>query len=95
MAAEENRRELDDKVTDLVQTRFGGDFRAAFAHFDADGDGVISKDELKALLREAGVGSGMTRWAWAKGIMDEVDTSGDGTISWEEFAVAFEAGKNS
>ncbi len=85
MASEDNRRELEEKVTALVATRFGGDYRAAFDHFDANRDGVIDNDELKALLKEAGIGSGLTRWAWAKGVMDEADTDKSGTISWAEF----------
>jgi Ca2+-binding EF-hand superfamily protein len=93
MASDDQRQEIDDKVTALVETRFGGDYRAAFAHYDADGNGVIDKDELKALLKDAGIGSGLTRWAWAGGIMGEVDTSGDGSISWAEFAAVFEGGK--
>jgi Ca2+-binding EF-hand superfamily protein len=94
MATEEKRQELDEKVTALVQTRFGGDYRAAFAHYDADGNGVIDKDELKALLKDAGIGSGLTRWAWAKGIVGEVDTSGDGSISWAEFEAVFKGGQS-
>jgi Ca2+-binding EF-hand superfamily protein len=92
MASEDQRREIDDKVTALVTTRFGGDYRAAFAHYDADGNGTIDKDELKALLNDAGIGSGLTRWAWAKGIMAEVDASGDGSISWAEFEAVFKGG---
>jgi Ca2+-binding EF-hand superfamily protein len=85
MASEDNKRELEEKVTALVTTRFGGDYRAAFTHFDANSDGVIDNDELKTLLKEAGIGSGLTRWAWAKGVMDEADTDKSGTISWAEF----------
>lgn len=88
MANEEQRREIDEKVTALVRTRFGGDYRAAFAHYDADGDGTISNDELK----DARIGSGLTRWAWAKGIVGEVDTSGDGSISWAAFEAVFQSG---
>ena len=94
MANEDKRREIDEKVTALVKSRFGGDYRAAFAHYDADGNGVIDRDELKALLKDAGIGSGLTRWAWAKGIMGEVDTSGDGAISWAEFEAVFQAGSS-
>ena len=95
MANESQQREVDEKVTALVKSRFGGDYRAAFAHYDTDGNGVISKDELKALLSDAGIGSGWTRWAWAGGIMDVVDTSGDESISWAEFAAVFEAAEPS
>lgn len=93
MANEEQRQEIDEKVTALVTARFGGDYRAAFGHYDADGNGVISSEELKALLKDAGLGSGLTRWAWAKGIMAEVDTSGDGSISWDEFVAVFRGDK--
>jgi len=85
MASEDNKRELEEKVTALVTTRFGGDYRAAFTHYDANSDGVIDNDELKSLLKDAGIGSGLTRWAWAKGVMDEADTDKSGTISWAEF----------
>jgi hypothetical protein len=90
MASEENRRELEEKVTALVAIRFGGDYRAAFGHYDADGDGAISKAELTTLLTDAGVGSGWTRWAWASGVMAELDTNGDGVIAWAEFEAVFE-----
>jgi Ca2+-binding EF-hand superfamily protein len=85
MASEEQRRELGDKVAALVAARFNGDYRAAFGHYDADGDGAISTYELGAMLADAGIGNGLTRWAWAKGIAGELDTSGDGCISWGEF----------
>jgi Ca2+-binding EF-hand superfamily protein len=77
-----------------VNSRGRWDYRAAFAHYDAGGSGAIDRDELKALLRDAGIGSGLTRWAWAKGIMGEVDTGGDGTISWEEFEAVFRTGQS-
>ena len=89
MASEENRRELEEKVEALVKSLFGGDYRTAFGHYDAD-----SKDEMKALLSDAGIGRGLTRWAWAKGVIGEVDTSGDGNISWDEFAAVFEGRKS-
>ncbi len=93
MASEEQRRELEGKVAALVGSRFGGDYRAAFGHYDADGDGAISKGELKALLKDAGVGSGLTRWVWADGVVEELDADGDGHISWAEFEAVFEGGK--
>ncbi len=45
---------------------------------------VIDNDELKALLKADWIGSGLTRWAWAKGVMDEADADKSGTISWAE-----------
>ena len=85
MANEVQKRELEEKLRVLVTTRFGGHYRAAFGHYDANQDGSISKDDLKMLLSDAGVGSRLTRWAWANGIIEELDNSGDGQISWEEF----------
>ena len=93
MASEQNKQELREKVAALVAGRFGGHFRTAFAHYDSNNDGLISKDELKALLGDAGVGSSWTRWAWAAGIIEELDTDGDGLISWLEFAAVFEVGE--
>jgi Ca2+-binding EF-hand superfamily protein len=90
VASEQNKQELRDKVAALVAARFGGDDRVAFAHYDANNDGLISKDELKAMLGEAGVGSSWTRWAWAAGIIEELNANGDGLISWPEFVGAFE-----
>lgn len=93
MADDDKRQEVDDKVTALVRGRFGGDYKAAFAHYDADRNGVIDRDELKALLADAGIGSGLTRWAWAQGILGAVDADGDGAISWAEFERVFEANR--
>ncbi len=87
--SEQHQRELGERVEALVVARFGGQYRAAFAHYDANGDGMISKDELKTFLGEAGVGRSWTRWAWAEGIVDKLDANGDGVISWSEFAAAF------
>jgi Ca2+-binding EF-hand superfamily protein len=75
-------------VAALVGRNFGGDYQAAFGHYDANRDGAISRDELQALLGDAGVGSGWTRWAWAAGVIEELDADGDGFISWPEFAAA-------
>ena len=89
MANEQERQELADRVSALVSGRFGGDYQGAFRHYDASGDGKVSKDELKALLAEAGVGNIFTRPSWASGIIAELDTDGDGRISWSEFESAF------
>jgi Ca2+-binding EF-hand superfamily protein len=93
VASEQPRRELADKVSALVGARFGGDYRRAFRHYDASGDGKVSQDELKALLADAGVGNVLTRSAWASGIIAELDTDGDGRISWSEFEAVFQGGR--
>jgi hypothetical protein len=36
VASEQNKQELRDKVAALVGAKFGGDYRAAFGHYDAN-----------------------------------------------------------
>jgi len=54
----------------------------AFNMFDKDGNGSISADELKEIL--GGKMSTVDNQVWAD-IIKEVDTNGDGVISFEEF----------
>lgn len=86
MATESQRQELMDRVSRLVAARFGGDYRKAFDHYDDDKrDGGINRTELERLLKDAGVGSWLTRGAWADGIIAELDADKDGSISAAEF----------
>jgi len=85
MATEAQKKELTDKVSQLVAGRFGGDYAKAFDYYDTDKDGRISKDELGALLSAAGIGNWMTRGAWATGIIAVLDANHDGAISAAEF----------
>lgn len=55
----------------------------AFHVFDLDGDGTITKSELKHVL-EVGSGAGITD-AMLDDLIKEADEDGDGTISFEEF----------
>jgi Ca2+-binding EF-hand superfamily protein len=84
---DKNKAELVRKVGDLVNRRFGGDYRAAFQSYSRKrtSDATVDKDELKDLLADASVGNGMTRGLWADGIVRELDRDGDGRIGWEEF----------
>lgn len=64
--------------------------RAAFHVFDIDGDGEISKNDLKKLLehtRSEGGGKGLTGVTVEEvdEIMAEVDRNGDGLMSFDEF----------
>lgn len=81
-------RELMEKVGRLVQRSFGGDYRAAFDHYDASNDGAIGRKELLRLLEDADIGGRMTRGLWADGILTKIDAehgNGDGRIQWPEF----------
>ena len=85
-ATEVQKDELRDKISELVRDQFGGDYHKAFDHYDGDvTDGKISPRELTELLADAGVGNWLTRGAWASGIIAELDTDKDGSISRAEF----------
>lgn len=82
----EQEDELRNKVDTLVRDRFAGDYRKAFDHYDsATKNGKISRNELFKLLTDAGIGTWLTRGAWALGIIEELDADQDGSISEVEF----------
>lgn len=58
------------------------EYREAFNIFDRDGDGHIDKKELATVLRSLGQNPSSYE---IDQIMNEVDTSGNGTIEFEEF----------
>lgn len=71
----------------LMKSRVGErdpekELRDAFAVFDSDGSGSIDRKELKRLMKK--LGQALTE-AELDAMMDEVDTNGDGEISFEEF----------
>jgi len=80
--------EVVDKVTSLVNRLFEGNFEQAFRAYDSNADGRIDRDELTNLLADAGIGSWVTRGAWAAAVIAVLDTSSDGCISWPEFEEA-------
>ncbi len=88
MVSERQKQDMREKVPALVRTKFGGDYSIAFRHY-ADSNGMVSKDGVKSMLRDAGIGSILTRWVWARGVVAELDADGDGHISWPEFAAVF------
>jgi len=57
---------------------------SAFRTFDSDGDGKITKDELRQVLKSEDLSENdLTKQV--NEMMDECDLDGDGTISWDEF----------
>ena len=54
----------------------------AFKLFDEDGNGFIHPEEIKAVLDEPS--SNLSEDIWKK-VIGEVDTDGDGKISFQEF----------
>ena len=93
--ADENIKELQDKVTRLVEGKFGGDWDRAFTHYSAKKGvpGILDRDELMHVLEDAGIGSWVTRGLWADGVIKELDTTRDRSISYEEFRVMLRAGQ--
>jgi len=78
-------RELAAKLEAYVKDHFGGDYNAAFTHFDADGSQHIERSELLSALKKIGVGNALTRGAWADRVMAKLDVSPqDGKLSWAE-----------
>ena len=71
----------------LMKSRIGErdpekELRDAFAVFESDGSGSIDRKELKRLMKK--LGQALTDGE-LDAMMDEVDTNGDGEISFEEF----------
>lgn len=80
MPTYEEKLELKEKLTHLVNSRFGGDFARAFDHYDRDGDGKLTRENVLDVITDAGVGRWITRGMWADGIMEELDKDLDGKI---------------
>ncbi|RAL40407.1 hypothetical protein DM860_006477 [Cuscuta australis] len=53
----------------------------AFKHFDKDGNGYITRDELMHAMKDYGMGDEAT----IREILNDVDTDNDGKINYDEF----------
>eukprot|EP00964_Phaeocystis_antarctica_P130731 scaffold94603_cov105-Phaeocystis_antarctica.AAC.1 len=65
------------------------DLAKAFAMFDRNSDGLLSLDELKAILCRPTPGHAPLSEAKVEEIMKECDTNGDGQLSMEELAAGW------
>lgn len=63
--------------------------KAAFAIFDQDDSGKISKQELERIMKNLG-DEPLSEEEWNT-FMSEIDTDGDGQINYEEFIPVFAA----
>ena len=61
----------------------------AFAFFDEDSDGVLSKKEIVRLLKDAEI-SGFIRGMVSSKLIEGYDKDGDDVINWEEFKSAID-----
>lgn len=83
MGAKEN---ILRDIHKLITTKFATT-EEAFIAFDKDKDGALNKDEIKDLLKEAGV-NGFIRGMVAGEMLKGYDKTGDETINREEFTIA-------
>jgi calmodulin len=65
------------------------ELKAAFSQMDANGDGYVTKDELKAML--AGLGETVEE-AVVNEMIAVADTNGDGKVDFNEFVAAATTG---
>ena len=65
------------------------ELKAAFSQMDANGDGYVTKDELKAML--AGLGETVDE-AVVNEMIAVADTNGDGKVDFNEFVAAATTG---
>ena len=61
----------------------------AFAFFDKDADGSISRDEVEAALSEGGQKGGGSHHNLAAQRFKEMDWDGDSTVTFREFLISF------
>lgn len=83
MGAKEN---ILKDIHSLITTKFSSP-EEAFLTFDKDKDGALNKDEIKDLLKEAGVNA-FLRGLVASEMIKGYDKSGDEKINAAEFEVA-------
>lgn len=75
-----------EKIQILITNHFQTP-EEAFAFFDKDSNGKLSKDELVALLKQAEI-SGFLTGMVAKRLLEGYDKDGNGRIDWQEFKMA-------
>lgn len=88
----DRRAELIEKIVALVDRDYAGGYFSAFNWYDRDHDGGLNKQELNELLKDAEVGTRLTRWVWVDGILNELDQDRDGRITFQEFESAIHKG---
>ena len=77
-----------NKIQILITNHFSTPEKA-FAFFDKDGDGKLSKEEIVKLLRQAEI-TGFIRGIVTSKLIEGYDKDGDELINWEEFKFAID-----
>lgn len=82
------KEKILNKIQILITNNFDNP-EDAFNFFDKDGDGKLTKREIKKLLKEAEI-SGFIRGIVSSKLIEGYDKDGDGLINWEEFKAAID-----
>jgi len=78
-----SKEEILEKIKILVVREFD-DPNDAFNFFDKDSDGVLNRNEIKALLKEAKINR-FLQGIVADALIKELDNSDDEQLGWAEF----------
>ena len=84
-----SKKKILSQVKILLSQTFDSPEKA-FAFFDKNGDTKLNSDELKDLLKAAGVGGFISKVA-AKQMIKGLDKSKDKKLNWSEFKKAVDA----
>lgn len=79
-------------ILNKIQILISNSFKTpeeAFAFFDNDKDGKLSKKEISELLKSAEI-SGLIRGLVSSKLIEGYDKDGDGLVSWQEFQTAID-----
>ena len=77
-----------NKIQILITNHYATPERA-FAFFDIDGEGKLSKNEIVQLLKQAEI-SGFIRGIVSSKLIEGYDKDGDELVNWEEFKFAID-----
>ena len=81
-----------DDILKKIQILITNHFKTpeeSFRFFDENGDGKLSKSEIKNLLKEAEI-SGFIRGVVSSKLIEGYDKDGDDSINWKEFQTAID-----
>lgn len=84
--ASKKEKEILKKIKILLTQQFDNP-EEAFSFFDKNGDKLLNRNEVKALLKSAKVSS-FIRGIVSKKLIEKFDDSSDEEISWKEFKSA-------
>ena len=83
-------------ILNKIQILISNSFKTpeeAFAFFDNDKDGKLSKKEISELLKKAEI-SGLIRGIVTSKLIEGYDKDGDELVNWKEFKTALDEIKN-